>query len=227
MANYQLAWNAWSHQYYYSNWTINRISLRWMLAKQCLASETAPFNEIVSIPTITQSHTLLANGQYHVCVMAILIVLLLLGCRATTSISKDVDSVADLCKDSMALLKLLHWKNFDYTNIAFTTSCFMIFMALLPLLLTLWLCMLCYRQYIHYKIKVSREKTEAPIQPRKYILLLPLLNKCACMCVLVLPTLIWDNYLLSASFFHISVVLLLAISLESTLLNYERKECTQ
>lgn len=156
MANYQLAWNAWSHQSYYSNRTINRIPLRWMLAKQCWASESAPFNEIVSIPAITQSHTLLANGQYHVCVMAILsVVVLLVCCRSSTSISKDVDSVADLCKDSIALLKLLHWKSFDYTNIAFTTSCFMIFMALLPLLLTLWLCMLCYRQYIHYKIKVS------------------------------------------------------------------------
>lgn len=155
MASYQLAWNVWSHQYYYSNWTINRIPFRWMLAKQCLASETAPFNEIVSIPTITQN-SLLANGQYHAYMMAISIVILLLCFRATTSISKDVDLVADLCKDSMALLKLLHWKTFDYTNIAFTTSCFMIFIVLLPLLLSLWLCMLCYRQYIHYKIKVSQ-----------------------------------------------------------------------
>lgn len=157
MANYQLAWNAWSREYYYSNWTINRIPLQLMLAKQCLANEIAPatFNEIVPISTISQN-TLLANGQYHVYVMAIFIVILLLGCRASTSISKDVDSVADLCKDFIALLKLLHWKNFDYTNIAFTTSCFMIFIALLPLLLTLWLCMLCYRQHIHFRIKVSQ-----------------------------------------------------------------------
>lgn len=151
MANYQIALNAWSR--HYTNWTINKIPLRWMLAKQCLASDSIPFNEIVSIPSITQN-TLLANGQYAIS-MAVLMLILLLFCRATTSITKDVDSVAYLFKDLIALLKLLHWKNCDYSNIAFTTTCFLIFIAVLPLLLTLWLFMLCYRHYIHYMIKVS------------------------------------------------------------------------
>lgn len=151
MDHYQHAINEWSH--HYSNWTINKISLRWMLANQCLASDSIPFNEIVSIPAITQN-TLLANGQYAIS-MAVLVLILLLLCRATTSITKDVDSVTYLFKDLIALLKLLHWNNCNYSNVAFTTSCFLIFMTVLPLLLTLWLFMLCYRHYIHYMIKVS------------------------------------------------------------------------
>lgn len=131
---------------HYSNWTINKMPLRWT---QCLASDSIPFNEIVSIPAISQN-TALANGQYAFS-MAIFLMILLLYRRATTSITKDVDTLKDL----IALLKLLHWKNCDYSNVAFTVTCFLIFMGVLPLLLTMWLFMLCYRHYIHYMIKVS------------------------------------------------------------------------
>lgn len=147
----QNAWNAWSRQY--SNWTMPIIPLRWMLAKQCFASDSNRFNVIVLNSAIIQN-TLLANVQY-VFSVAVLLVILLLFRRATTSITKD-DSLAYLFKDLMALLKLLHWKNCNYSNVAFTTSCFGIFMAMLPLLLGIWLFMLCYRQYIHYVIKVSQ-----------------------------------------------------------------------
>lgn len=153
MANDPNALNENALSAHYTNWTINKIPLRWTLATQCLASDSIPFNGIVSIPAITQN-TVLANGQY-VFSMAIFLVILLLFRRATTSITKDVDSLTYLLKDLIALLKLLHWKNCDYSNVAFTVSCFLIFLAVLPLLLTMWLFMLCYRHYIHYMIKVS------------------------------------------------------------------------
>lgn len=153
MKSYQILLNAFSVQY--QNWTINvGNTCRWILAKQCYASDSNQFSEIVSIPATITQNTFLANGQYTISMGILLVIILLLFSRATTSITKD-DSLAYLFKDLMALLKLLHWKNCDYSNIAFTTSCFLIFVALLPLLLTLWLCMLCYRQYIHYVIKVS------------------------------------------------------------------------
>lgn len=151
MANYQIALNAWS--VHYTNWTINKIPFRWMVTKQCLVGDSIPFNEIVSNPAISQN-TMLANGQY-IFSMVILLMILLLFRRATTSITKDVDSIAYLCKDLIALLKLLHWKHCDYSNCVFNVCCFLIFIAVLPLLLTIWLCMLCYRHYIHYMIKVS------------------------------------------------------------------------
>lgn len=150
MDNYQDTLNALGYQY--SNWTINKIPLRWMISKQCFASDSNQFNEIVSTVDISQN-TFLANTQYIFSIVVLLVILLLFR-RATTSITKD-DSLAYLFKDLIALLKLLHWKNCDYSSIAFTTGCFIIFIALLPLLLTLWLCMLCYRQYIHWVIKVS------------------------------------------------------------------------
>lgn len=147
MKNYQKALNALSVQY--SNWTtMHRIPFRWMLTKQCNANDPNQFIETSIIQT-----TFLASGQYLFSMIGLLMILLLF-CRATTSITKD-DSLAYLFKDLIAILKLLHWKNCDYSHIAFTTSCFIIFIAFLPLLLTLWLCMLCYRQYIHYTIKVS------------------------------------------------------------------------
>lgn len=149
MKNYQNVLNLWNRQY--SNWT-NEMPFRWMLGKQCMASESNQFNEIVSVPVISQN-TFLTNGQY-VFSMVVLMVILLLFRRATTSTTKD-DSFAYLCKDLIELLKLVHWKNCDYSNIAFTTICFIIFVLLLPLLLSLWLCMLCYRQYIYCVIKVS------------------------------------------------------------------------
>lgn len=148
LKNYHVALNAWSRQY--SNWTISKIPFRWMRAKQCYAND---FTEIVSIPSMNQNNTLLANTQYLFS-MVILWMILLLFRRATTSITKD-DALGYLIKDVMALLKLLHWKNCDYSNIAFTTSCFLVFIAMLPILLTLWLCMLCYRQYIRFVIEVS------------------------------------------------------------------------
>lgn len=145
--NYQKALHALNIQY--SNWTIHRIPFRWMPTKQCYAySDQLQSTE----PTIIQT-TFLASGQYLFSMIALLMILLLFR-RATTSITKD-DSLAYLFKDLIALLKLLHWKSCDYSHIAFTTSCFFIFIALLPLLLTLWLYMLCYRQHIHSKIKVS------------------------------------------------------------------------
>lgn len=149
MANYQNVLNVWSRQY--SNWT-NEMPFRWMLGKQCMASESNQFNEMVAIPVINQSN-FFGNGQY-VFSMVVLMVILLLFRRATTSITKD-DPFAYLCKDLVALLKLVHWKNCNYSSIAFTIICFIIFVLLLPLLLSLWLCMLFYRQYIHCMIKVS------------------------------------------------------------------------
>lgn len=148
MDSYQSALNALSHQY--TNWTFNKIPLRWMISKQCHASDS---NEIVSESTISQTTLFLANTQY-IFSMAVIMVILLVFRRATTSITKD-DSLAYLCKDLIAIIKLLHWNSCDYSSIAFTTSCFVIFMAMLPLLLTLWLCMLCYRQTVHWAIKVS------------------------------------------------------------------------
>lgn len=148
MDSYQSALNTLSHQY--TNWTFNKIPLRWMISKQCHASDS---NEIVSESTISQTTLFLANTQY-IFSMAVIMVILLVFRRATTSITKD-DSLAYLCKDLIAIIKLLHWNSCDYSSIAFTTSCFVIFMAMLPLLLTLWLCMLCYRQTIHWAIKVS------------------------------------------------------------------------
>lgn len=149
MANYHIAFNAWSQ---YSNWTISKIPLRWILSKQCYANDFNHLNEITSVSAISQN-TFLANAQYLFS-MAVLLMILLLFRRATTTITKD-DSLTYLFKDLIALLKLLHWKNCDYSNIVFTTSCFLGFMILLPLLLTFWFFMLCYRQYIHYTIKVS------------------------------------------------------------------------
>ncbi|XP_055320369.1 uncharacterized protein LOC129577418 [Sitodiplosis mosellana] len=146
MQNYQRALNALSLQY--SNWTIHRIPIHWMLTKQCYAvSDPNRFSEATIIQT-----TFLASGQYLFSMIVLLMILLLFR-RATTSIITKDDSLAYLFKDLIALLKLLHWKNCDYLHIAFTTSCFLVFIALLPLLLTLWLCMLCYRHHIHHTIK--------------------------------------------------------------------------
>lgn len=67
------------------------------------------FTEIVSIPSISQIN-FLANGQYIVSMIVILVMILLLFCRGTTSITNHKDSIAYLFKDFIALLKLLHWR---------------------------------------------------------------------------------------------------------------------
>lgn len=41
-------------------------------------------------------------------------------------------------------------------RILFNLSCFGVFVVLLPILLTAWLCVLCYRKYIHFLIRVSQ-----------------------------------------------------------------------
>lgn len=174
MKNYQKALNALSVQY--SNWTtMHRIPFRWMLTKQCYASDPNQFIESSIIQT-----TFLASGQYLFSLIGLLMILLLFR-RAKTSITKD-DSLAYLFKDLIAIVKLLHWKNCNYSHIAFTISCFIIFIALLPLLLTLWLGMLCYRQYIHYTIKVS-----VSILENVTLILSLSLSMCLLVCVCVFP----------------------------------------
>ena len=48
------------------------------------------------------------------------------------------------------------WKKINYARISFTICCFALFIAVIPLLLVLWLSVLCYRQYVYFVIKVLR-----------------------------------------------------------------------
>lgn len=103
---------------------------------------------------ISIKNSFLAHEQYQYAFSLItLIALLLLFRRIFVSLKKDVSFL--LFNDICVLFKLLHWKNCNYSYFAFATSCFMLFILLLPLLLILWLFVLCYRQYIYYLIKVS------------------------------------------------------------------------
>lgn len=60
-----------------------------------------------------------------------------------------------LSKEFNYLHKSLQYIHDNFPNILHVTFCFMLFIILLPLLLTLWLTVLCYRKCVYYFIKVS------------------------------------------------------------------------
>lgn len=137
------------------NWSMYSPHFQFSLMKQRYDSDAAnQYNRIGKFDAIIQND-LLAHGQYLFSLAILFAILLLIRRPSASQPSKKDEQTMYLFKDLISLLKLLHWNNCDYLNIIFTTSCFLLFMALLPLLLALWLFVLCYRQYIYYLIKVS------------------------------------------------------------------------
>lgn len=92
---------------------------------------------------------LLVNGKY-IFLLAILMVLML---RFRLKLFKQQDQQ--------------HWEQCDCLGILFSFSCFIAFMLLLPMLVMTWLCVLCYRQYIYFIIRVS-----CKLKPRESKLIL-------------------------------------------------------
>lgn len=113
-------------------------------------SQSTTFNDMNTLLII--QNAMLAHGQYFFS-LAILMGLLL-HFQSNTFKDAQIRQV-NLFKNFISLVKLFHWNNCDYLNIAFTTSCFLLFIGLLPFLIILWCCVLCYRQYIYFIIKVS------------------------------------------------------------------------
>lgn len=91
---------------------------------------------------------LFVHGQYIFSV--IVLALFLVNARFAAD-----DQQTNLLKELLSVVRLLHWRNCNYPYVLFTAACFLLFAVLLPLLVALWLCVLCYRQYVHFLVKVS------------------------------------------------------------------------
>lgn len=97
--------------------------------------------------TIIQNE-LYVHGQYVFSVIVLMVFLV------NVRFSAD-DQQTNFLKELFSIVRLLHWNNCNYPYISFTIFCFLLFIVLLPLLVVLWLFVLCYRQYVHILIKVN------------------------------------------------------------------------
>lgn len=97
---------------------------------------------------------LLTNGKYIFSLVVLMVVLLQF--RSNWYKQQDQHQAYSFA-DYISILKILRWEQCDFQGILFSLSCFIAFMILLPLLVMIWLCVLCYRQYIYFIIRVSWE----------------------------------------------------------------------
>lgn len=113
-----------------------------------------------NVSSIRNTAWMLANGKYVfslAVVMAILLRFRLTLLKQQGQLQQQAFSFANF----VSTVKLLHWNRCDYPGILFSLSCFIAFMILLPLLVVTWLCVLCYRQYIYFIIRVSEDNVNS------------------------------------------------------------------
>lgn len=95
---------------------------------------------------------LFTNGKYLFSLVVLMVVLLQF--RSTWYKPQDQQQAYSFA-DYISMIRLLYWDQYDFAGILFSLSCFAAFMILLPILVIAWLCVLCYRQYIYFIIRVS------------------------------------------------------------------------
>lgn len=93
---------------------------------------------------------------YSLCLLSLSILVgIFFHWKFSTFKTANKDNIFRPFRDLLNIFKEIHSKYCDYVQTVFTTACFFLFIALLPLLLMLWICILIYRQIIFYIIKVS------------------------------------------------------------------------